>query len=288
MTRSAAILAVIAAFIGMVNCMQLPFSGGSATRQDVLSPVSRSFSRQEFQTMFTLLTQFSNGNAPTCPLYVEHGAMPIMGNLDKGSYFILHNMTKAGGVPGRDEKQPIQDLLNQCTDDGYLEVFHSYYLRGGLVLDELRDAINVDLTSLWANGTQRSMTSSQSEFTYLSALFESAWKALRGKQWWAGKANYEISDSGPSPANGRVCGSGSHNRHFFNGELFLFIDEPEVVTMKVALDAFTTAPIHLNGNQRYMIVVGEDSTCIYNVFEDSRTEGDQDTFQCHKNCTCKC
>lgn len=280
---------IVAFLVGIANCTWVPsLRKPNTDLPRSLTPLSRTFSKVEFRTLFTLMSQFSNGNAPTCPLYVEHQVEPTYGNENKGSYFILHNSTKAGGMPGGDENKPAADLLNQCTDDGYLEVFHSFYLRGGLVLDELRDAIDVDLTSLWQHGTTASTSSSNSEFTYLSALFESVWRALKGRQWWAGKEHYEIGEDGPTFTNGRTCGTGSQNRHFYNGELFLFIDEPETVTMLVALDAVTTAPVRLNGNQRYMIVVGESSTCIYNVGEDTKMLRNSDATQCPANCTCQC
>jgi hypothetical protein len=205
----------------------------------------------------------------------------VAGDPTKGSMYLKHSDMLIGGTPEDPTALPA-DVAEQCTDNGHLEVFHSDYLRGGVNLDNFRDSVSVDLSSLYQQAsTNTPPDSNPSEFTYLRKLFESVWSALRYKQWWAGKEDYRYG----AVSNGRKCGS---NTWFKDGEMFLFIDEATNVKMTVATAAKRTETIELRGNQRYQVVVHESSTCIYVVESEYKAPpgGRHSDYSCEETCPC--
>lgn len=128
---------------------------------------------------------------------------------------------------------PERSSTQHCTDDGEMRLI----LSSNLVGDKLA-----------------SFQTAISKDKYTSILFDDLRAQLRGKRYYV-----SISDSP------RECGV----RWFTEGERFIFFDESATTQLTVVQKISNGKPkllsLPLIANIRYMISVGEGSTCIYRV-----------------------
>lgn len=179
-----------------------------------------------------------------------------------------------------------------CTVGGHgrIELANSALLSGGTELKDLRDSL-VDISQIF-NDSDGEVGAVVDE---VRRLHHSVWVALRGKEYFTGKVDYDFRAEDKQKALRGIDCNGT--KIFRRGELLLFIDEPNTIKIQVKTSVERTSKVTLVGNRRYSIVTTPDSTCLYRVEADKNPARDSEISSdgtleipsiCKAGCTCTC
>lgn len=268
----------------------------SAGKLDLKKTSVKSFVDEDFNggVIFTLMSQYRQGDnkgkyPDECPqMWAITDGPNFVAN--SGVVTLPYDRLKIWGNSSGLGEEPKETCL--IDGHGRIELAESSLLQGGGELDDLRDSL-VDISQVYEKTDEE--IAAGTVVDEVRRLHHSVWVALRGKEYFTGKVDYDFRAADKQKKLRGIDCNGT--TYFRRGELMLFIDEPETIKIQVKTAAERTSKVTLIGNRRYSVVTTPDSTCLYRVdadknrFRDSMLNSDG-TLElpsvCKAGCTCKC